>query len=243
MKKHSIIITIALIISIVVVGIISFIFYSNTLQAGVTAASAVYNEKVSVAEQDAYNLFYDSNYELAEKKYHVSSDVTIAIGEVKEIAKLEVLEVSAVEYIITDSEENDAKIDAWLEVPGTGVYTVDLSAAEYIVDSIRKAVTVRVPRPVLENIRVDEEKIELLHFKDTDKFTFIFTFNNNDYNTGIELYKEQRLEAYKRINAQLNSNTDYIQSAEHSAEKMITHLIMEFNRGIPDLKVSVEFII
>lgn len=226
------------------IGIISiliaiFSIHTATLQAGVTAAAAAYEKQLTEAEQNAYNFFYESNFDLAEKKYHVSSDVTIALNEIKEIAKLEVLEVSAVEYDIVSHENNNAKIDVWLEVPGRGIYTVDMNAAEYIVDNVRKTIIVRVPRPTLENVSLDHENIVLLNFDNTDKW---LVFNNDDYRTGADIYDNQIKRAYSNILSRLNSDTNYINSAERSAEKMITHFVREFNRGIPELEISVEFI-
>lgn len=232
---------IILLLLVIAAVVFSATTHGNSLQKGVTAAAAAYDEKIPAAAEDAYNMFYESNYEMAEEKYHVSNEVSITLGEVKEIAKLEVLEVSMTEYVIADPDDNEAKIAAWLEVPGTGVYTVDLSVAEYLVDSVRNKVTVRIPTPVLEDVRLDENGVKLLHFENTDQCWF-FGIGNDDARTGAELYRQQRLEAYVNISARFMSDTEYIDTAKRSAEKIITHLIKEFNHEIPELEIVVEFI-
>ena len=177
---------------------------------------------------------YDRNFADAEEKYHVSNTVEIHIKEVEEIQKLQVLQVSGVDYNITDNSKNHMNIDAWLEVHGRGVFTVDLSAGEYVTDNVRKSVIVRVPRPVLENFSLDEH-------------TRVFLYKNNgwknySYKEGEALFDSMVQESCIRIRDELSSETRYTEQALSSAEKLITNTVKACNSDIPDLKVYVEFI-
>lgn len=65
----------------------------------------------------------------------------ISIEAAQEVSRLEVLTVSDSEFVIKDSGKSDPTI-SWLEVQGIGVFTVDLTACEFIADSERQYVLV-----------------------------------------------------------------------------------------------------
>ena len=213
--------------------VLSFRSCSSTVAAGADSAVLAFNEKKDSTEEEAYQEFYAASYDKAEQQYHVSNDVTIDISDVKEIAKLEVLEVSTVEYIIENKTDNDSNITSWLEVPGTGVFTVDLMAGEYLVDKERKTVVVRIPLPRLENVGID--------YENTEKLLFENDFFNDSYRAGADLYAEQIEEAYTAIYNELSTNPMYYENAENSARLLISNLVKEMNRDIPELTVEVEF--
>ena len=116
---------------------------------------------------------------MAEKTHHVSNRASISISNLKQIETLEVLKVWSVDYQINgkngDRESNSNIIgkilpssedESWLEVPGYGVFTVDLRAAEYIVDDERHYVLARIPKPELTEFTIDTKSIHSLLYKE-----------------------------------------------------------------------------
>jgi hypothetical protein len=93
----------------------------NTIsQFNASAISAYNNAKNQTADEISGNL-YQKGFNQAEESYHVSNRATLSIGDIKEVSQLEVLNVSDIEFVATDPNENDADITAILEVPGMGV--------------------------------------------------------------------------------------------------------------------------
>lgn len=128
-------------VAILCIGIIvtfGFCVYlgMNTISQGATSAAESYKQAYATAEDEAYHWFYDAAYE----RNKVTNDVSIQIESIRETASLEVLRISDVEYVIYDENDNDDGIVVWLEVPGTGVYTVNLQAAEFIVDDCKRQI-------------------------------------------------------------------------------------------------------
>ncbi len=193
-----------------------------------------YQTEKKAADMSAYKQFYDACFDAAEAKAHVSNRISISIEEVKEIAALEVLEASDTEYVISNKEDNADRITSWIEVQGTGVYTVDLSCGEFIVDSRHQYVKARVPRPVLSDFKVDYDKKNQLFFKDD-----IF---DGSVKTGEDLMKNQIQEGAVRLKEYLASNRMIYENAVESAKKLIANLVKQFNPENPDLTVEVEFI-
>ena len=197
-------------------------------------AKAVYDEEYSRVHDDVYDEFNELGYNTAEQHYHIQNRAAVTIKEVKEIARLEVLDVYDTQFVIAEAKDNKDKINAWLEVHGGGVYTVDLLSGEYIIDTERNSVTVRIPEPVLENVDINRNETKILLFERNG-------FRDLSYREGEQLYDEQIKEGYIKIRDELSSSPYYIESAKNSAEKLITSLVKEVNKDIPDLKVYVEF--
>lgn len=137
------------------------------------------------------------------------------------------------EYIIEQKDQNHSNIESWLEVPGTGVFTVDLMTGEYLVDKERRTVVIRVPMPVLENVQIDYAHVEKLLFEND--------VLNDSYHVGEDLYEKQISDAYTSIYNELSTDPQYYEYAEKSAKLLIENLVKELNSDVPGLHVVVEF--
>lgn len=91
------------------------------------------------AEQNAYNGIYQTAFDIAEAQNHVSNYAVISVEGIRKVSRLEVLTASGSEFVIKNAD-SDKKTVSWLEVQGTGVFTVDLFAGEFIVDPERQSV-------------------------------------------------------------------------------------------------------
>lgn len=219
--------------------------YENNLAEAekrtVEAAQKAYDEVkeptkqqiLEAAQNEAYKEAYDEAYNKAKEEHLVTNKVAIVVDTLRETAELEVLKVYDVEYVITDKESNDDGITSWLMVPGEGTYTVDLTAAEFIVDKERGYVLVRVPEPELKNPTLIEDKVEPLFYR------------NNGFDESIkageELINEQLSKASMEIKKALGSNPNFYQAAENSADRMIKALVKALNQNVENLVVDVEF--
>ena len=226
--------TIVLIVMILVAfGAIVFLS-TGTIRAGADNLKAKYDEMLHTEKEKVYQEYYNHYYEQAEREYHVANRVSINIEGIRETATLEVLEVSDVEYIIERGEENRNNISSWLEVPGTGMYVVDLEAAEFLVDDEHSYVCVRVPNPVLTNIQPDYKNIKKLLFKND--------ILNDSYKVGEDLAFQQLHLAELKIKKEFASNQHFYKSAQEAAKTTIQFLVKQLNPEIEDLTVEVEFL-
>ena len=203
---------------------------ANQFSKGVQAAKDSFNSSMETRANEVR----DKVVAAAAAEVHTSNDVAIVIGNLKDEAALEVLEVYNVAYIIEDAEDNESDIISWLEVPGKGVFTVDLKVSEFVVDNERNYVLARVPRPELTDCTIIYEKVNRLLFKN-DAF-------NDSIGVGENLARQQLEDGYQRIKKSFVSNTKFYQSAQVSAENIIVNLIKSLNSEVKDLVVEVEFI-
>lgn len=224
-------------------------FMLDSLTVGALAAKDQYSTvKNSVAEATESE-FYERSYSFAEKQHHVSNDVSITIGTLQEQAKLEVLTISEVEYVTPDDEEKKnlfetiantvtgwfkADVISWLEVPGNGVFTVNLQSAEFIIDNQRQFVLIRVPKPELTNFTIDYSNVQLLKIEDNGLF-------KNSAKVGEDLAREQLQSAELSMRQNANTNQAFYKSACGSTEKILKTLVSQFNPQLPELTVEVEF--
>lgn len=185
-----------------------------------------------MAEKEAYNDIYQTAFEKAEAANHVSNHVFISIGDVQEIARLEVLEVQGSEFVVKNAEGKD-KITSWLEVYGTGVFTVDLSMGEFIADSERAYVLVRVPKPALTEVKLTGTGKQF--WKD-DRI-----LRNGSVQEGVKLSQEQRNEGKMKLEDSIRKNGRFHEESKKAAIRIITSLVQEWNPNIPELQVEVEF--
>ena len=144
------------IVIIVISIIIGLLLIPRTVDKAAEFAGEAYTSAKDRAAEDAYNKFYDTAFASAERKYHVSNNIAIEVASVREEANLEVLRVSDVEYVIESKDDNKDRIETWVEFYGDGVYTVDMRASEFIIDSDRQYVLVRVPKPELTNCKITQ---------------------------------------------------------------------------------------
>ena len=225
----------SVVVLIVVLGISILGMIFSAVSKKRTAAEA---EAYRVAKEDTIQKMkeeaYTEAYEKAERAVHVKNQAVISVDSLREKAELVVLDVYDVEYVIAEPESNEEGILSWLRVPGKGAYTVDLNAAEYIVDNEHQSVLVRVPEPRLENCSIVYEEVERLLFKNKG-------FNESD-SVGANKAREQLLDGYMLIQRNLGSDVSFYQLAEASAERMIISLVNAVNPEVENLQVEVEFI-
>ncbi len=224
-------------------------FMLDSLTVGALAAKDQYSTvKNSIAEATESE-FYERSYSFAEKQHHVSNDVSITIGTLQEQAKLEVLTISEVEYVTPDDEEKKnifetiantvtgwfkSDVISWLEVPGHGVFTVDLQSAEFIIDNQRQYVLIRVPRPELTNFTIDYSNVQLLKIEDNGLF-------KNSAKVGEDVAREQLQSAELSMRQNANTNQAFYKSACDSTEKILKTLVAQLNPKLPGLTIDVEF--
>lgn len=193
-----------------------------------SAAKDAYEEALAEQSQTTYQAFYSNAFDMAEKKYHVSNEVKISIEEVRETAQLEVLQVSDIEYVF---HEDNNKI--WTAVRGHGVYTVDLTLSEFVIDNARQYVLARVPEPKLNTAGLDYEY---------ENFLFENGIFNGNTSEGVNLAREDLKNAQNQLQVKLTSTQSYYETAEKSARELIEQLVKNFNPEVPGLVVEVEFI-
>lgn len=216
--------TIFLLFVIISLGVCSFFVYQLLIDP-----LALAKDNYDVAKDKAYNNIYEKSYNAAEKKWHVSNDIIIEVEGVRETASLQIMKVHYVTYIMHKKEKDG--VFSCLEVSGSGDFTVDLKASEFIVDNERQYVLARIPDPVLKNCKTD--KREMLIFNDG-------MFNGNT-GQGVVLAEEDLKEAERKIEAELGSNVEYFEKAQNTAITAVTNLVKQFNPGLDNITVEVEF--
>lgn len=220
----------------VVTGIFIWKVISDSVNITCEAALSSYADSYNEAKNSVYNDFYSYAYNNAEKKHHVSNDVSIIIDSILEVSRLQVFEAYDTEYVINKTEDND--YESWYEIDGKCVYYVDLSRSEILVDQSRKAVTVRIPRPEKE-FTVDTPK-KLLYADNTVKIGTI-EFNNGSSRKGETDAHNAEVKGYELIVEYFMKNGTLESKAEDAAVRMITSLVNEANIGVDGLSVTVEF--
>jgi hypothetical protein len=246
--KHRLIVIVVIIIALLLVG--SCIYLAlDTIEKGANAAINTFGTAESEAADEVYQYFYDTSYAAAEKAHHVSSDVSITIANLSEEQNLEVLKVSDVTYVTPEPEDQgwfetlvssitgifSEDMISWLEVPGNGVFTVNLQAGEFIIDEEREYVLIRIPGPELTEFSIDYENVELLLFEQGGTF-------KNSAKYGVDKAMEQLQSAELTMMQSLNNNQEFYKRARESTERMLVNLVKQLNPSLPDLTVVVEFI-
>lgn len=222
-------IILTLVLCTIIVASICIVRYS--IANGASVAVNTFQTSFQASESEAYTTLHDEAYQYAEAANHVSNRVTIKIDEIKNKAALEVLRISDVVYVIENGENTKGTV-SWLKAYGTGVFTVDLKAAEFVVDNERHSVLIRVPNPELS--------------ADIDKLTPIRYSENtwkidNSIKSGEKLALEQAKEAKQKMQEDFEGNEQYAKLAKMSANSMLTTLIRCANPKVEDLQVEVEF--
>lgn len=221
----------------------------DTFTVGTEAAIDSFSITKDEAAREVYQFFYDKSFDLAEKTHHVSNNVSITIGELREEQKLEVLKVSDVSYETSEPKDQgwfdtlvesvvgvfDAEVISWLEVPGNGVFSVNLQAGEFIVDEEHQYVLIRVPSPELTEFSIDYENVELLLFEKGGMF-------KNSAKYGVDKAIEQLQSAELTMMQKVNNNQEFYKRARESTEKMLVNLVKQLNPQFPSLDVKIEFI-
>lgn len=201
-------------------------YWGDAIMAGVAEAKEAYDSAKSAKVDQMRQFYKDEGYRAGEKEYHTSNRVVISIDDVREITRLQVMEVSDVVYVV-----NQEKTQEWLKAIGIGTYTVNMAAGEYLIDNERQYVCIRIPKPTLD-VRLD--KAERVFFKNESLL-------NGSIRKGVEDAQNQRAEAQIELQNDIESDQKFYQKAEESAKEMIKNLVIKFNPYIPDITVDVEF--
>lgn len=221
----------------------------DMLYVGAAAAGNAFMQAKDAESYKVYQAFYETSYEAAEKAHHVSNRVSVSIGDLCETQKLEVLAVSEVSYQENTPEEKEGvqgvisditgilnrEPTSWLEIPGSGVFTVNLQLGEFIIDNERQSVLIRIPTPELTNFTLDYEDVEILYFEEGGLF-------KNSVKYGAAKAREQLQDAQLEMQQQVSNNQALYKRAEESAENMLIRLVKALNPQSPDLTVQVEFL-
>lgn len=209
-----------------------------------TAYSDSYASAKLQASQEAYAKYEKMGYDKAEKKYHTSNRATINIDTLKEKNHLEVL--SASDTYLNVIKESDIMEDSqrWVAIPGTAVYTVDMSMSEIIKDDYNEYILVRVKYPELSDITINYDKVE----------TYLYVYNSlatsiekgrisydGTYKAGASEAQRDYAKAYSEMYERFYSDQKFYITAQDSARRIITSMVRNLNPEIPNLKVEVEF--
>ena len=213
----------------------------------ILGAQRTYHSAKDTAKQETEESFYNAVFELSESAHHLSNDITIQIQGITEIRNLEVLNVFLTDYQIWPEQETSGGVldivvdpligdaEAWIRFNGIGTFTIDLQNTDFILDEQRKAMLVRVPSPVMEQILIQQDEDDVLYTSSAGLF-------NNASDTGQQLVLSLTQKAQQDMTAKARSNPEYYAQAKASAEKTIIQLIKNLNPDLPDLTVEVEFI-
>lgn len=182
-------------------------------------------------KNSAYNGLYQRAYDSAEKRNHVSNYALVSVEEAREISRLEVLSVTDSEYVIKDADEKD-KTTSWLEVQGTGVFTVDLSAGEFLVDSQRRYVHITIPEPTLTECKVSGTG---------KQFWDDGILRNGSVAEGVRLAQAQLSEGRAKLEDAMKQSRYFHDAARDAAVQTIEELVLQWNPNVPDLQVDVNF--
>lgn len=213
--------------------ILSWFLIKKSIMISASALMDSYSSSYESVKDDTYQKYYEEYYNKAKKDYQVSNRGTISIGNIKEIGKLEVLEVSDVEFVVENNSNNSNGITSWLEVPGKGTFVVNLEEAEFIIDNDKAHVLVRVPYPELTNVTIDYSNVEKRLFKNN-----LF---NNSYRIGEDLAKKQLGEGDALIKKEFASNEHYYKNAQNAGISTIKSLVRQLNPDETNLEVDVEY--
>lgn len=230
-----IVLSLIFILIMAIVAAASIIIVRYSIKKGVTTATDSFQEAYNESKDETYKKYKEMAYKLAEEGYHVSNRATISIYGVKGKKDLNVLRVNDVVYIIKDKNETKSKTSSWLKVSGKGVFSVNLTAAEYVIDNARQLVLIRVPHPVVDTSSISIDETETLHFKE-NKWS-----RDNSVQSGEELAMELLGEAKQKIQEDFEANEQYAKLAESSTKSMLEALIKGVNPDAEELKVEVEF--
>lgn len=222
---------------IIIFGGVGLIINFNSQQEAVAAFAYSYDMTYSDTVENVKEEFREKGYDYAEQKYHTSNSVQIEVDDIKSRNSLEVLKASDTFLKVTESDKDNSS-QRWVEIPGTAVFTVDLSMSEIIKDEYNKYVLVRVNAPELTNIKIDYGSCKIDLYNHETGFLDI----NGNYEEGADEAQSDYAEAYGELRDRFYNDQKFYIAAENSAKNLITALIKNLNPEISDLKVEVEFV-
>lgn len=223
-------------------------WFMDFIKIGTQAAMKSYSQMKEDTEGKTYDFFYDLGYDKAEEAHHTTNNLSISVGTLESTSDLEVLKISDVAYETPDVENQgwfeelvknvmgffDGDMISWLEVPANGVFTVNLQAAEFIIDEEQQYVLIRVPEPELTQFSIDYENVEVLLFEKGGAFK-----DSAKYGSDKAIEQLQNAELTMMQNA--NNNQEFYKRARESTKMILSTLVKQLNPKMPDLRVEVEF--
>lgn len=213
---------------IILTAVINLSLYRSTVKKAEKAFTASYTSETENQKNDANEKFYEAALE----QYRSENDINTDIPTENNEGKLQVLKINDT-ICIPQSAESGAEEGSYLEVPCTGIFTVDLSISEFITDRQRSAVTVRIPQPELTSFTIDFDNAKL---KNSSGIII-----SNGKMTSSELAHQLMSEDDPVIKETLLSNKIFSENAASAAQKIISELILAYN-PYETITADVEFI-
>lgn len=203
------------------------------VRGSIEAAAESVSDNFEKVKNEQYSEAFNEAWQKAYNKNRLSQEISVFIGEIQELSKLEVLKVSEQSYTIQDEETKNAGITYWTKNTVFGIYTVDLSIAEFIVDNKNNYILVRIPEPTLTVSPSGQYETKLF------KKTTIFDGNNED---GSKLAKKQLKAGEAALKTKIETNQSYKTKAKESAEEIIKNFIYVLNPDNDSLIIEIEYL-
>ncbi|MCQ2465491.1 MAG: hypothetical protein MJ095_07910 [Oscillospiraceae bacterium] len=213
---------------IVTVFIVNLCINSSTVKKGSKAFMNAYETERDAAAPTVYEDFFKSALE----QYRTKNEINTEIPTENYDGKIEVFRICDTACIPQTEDGNDDPT-AYLEVPCTGVYTVNLNYTEFITDLQRNSVTLRIPRPELTEFTVDTENAKLKNGQGI--------IISNSKMTSSEYIQSHVEENDPVIRESILNNTVFTENACEAAKKRISQIIMAYN-PFESIDAEVEFI-
>lgn len=225
---------IMIILSLAASGLLFIMFGENAKKACTDSFSKAYED----TKKNTYDQFKKKAFDFFEAQNHVSNRATITIGNIKEENSLEVLTVSDSWIKMSDPDNDEDKTTRWVEFSATGVYIIDMSASEFIIDDYNNYIIVKLKTPQLSHVALDADTKAYLY-----KYNKGFFELNGDYDSGVTMLLNDRAEALDKLTEQLESNDSNLARAKTSAEYFIRSFIKTVNPGldIKDSNIQIQF--
>lgn len=209
-------------------------FMTNFKKAGNAAFDTTYND----TKQETYDGFKQKAFNYYEAKNHVSNRATITIGNIKEENSLEVLSVSESWIKINDGKKSDDNTTRWIEFSATGIYTVDMTMSQFIIDDNKGYVLVKLQTPQLTQFALDTSPV-VKNFNYEEGMLRI----NGNYDNGVKMHLEDRAEAYQVLKERISGKDEDLTAAKASTETLIRTFIRSVNPelDLKDSDIIIEF--
>lgn len=230
----------------VIVTIVAFAVGSVGVTGGIIsksieAAREAYENAEAQAENDAYHESFNSTYQRYQEKYQVSHEIYINVLDIQDLQRLESLKVTLVDYVTQDEKDEKEGIKYWCRMTGEGVFTVDLAAAEYLVDNERKIVSIRLNKPELTSFTIVDTENVFFHDKTITIPILNFDINDGSMAQGTELYSRITAKGSKQIREKILLNQSYFERASESTITTLENLVKNINSDVDGLQVEISF--
>lgn len=217
-----------------IVAIVAIATLGLTMIFGSKMIYSSFIETCNTKADETRDLVKKAVYDYAEAQNHVKNRISVEITDAYNTAKLEVLEVEDVEYIIDEIDEFNKKITSWLKVTGKGVFTIDLDSAQFNYDENRETLNIILPRPELTYCTIIQgEKVLFQNDSIFEDTTII--------KDGEDLAAKQITDGYIAIKDYFTSNERFLKTAKNQGEIIVTNVIQKLYSSIPNLNVLIEY--